>query len=516
LLHQSCSEIAENGLPEVHGVMIRTPVGPFPQKLERLLSDGVATGLTDQELLERFATSRDANGELAFATLVARHAPMVMNVCRRMLRNPADADDAFQATFLVLVRRAGAVRFETSLGPWLYGVSVKVARRAREQSSKRRGVELDENAVQAITGPSSPREHELKMLIDDELSRLPANFRAAIVSCYLEGLTHEEAAVRLRCPVGTVRSRLARGRALLKDRLTRSGVAPEVCRCDPLAILVVSRAHSIVPSQLIDTTARTAARLATGQALAALVPAGLAQLVAGASRTMAILKMTAAASLVIFGGLAAYGAMIFGPQPGDSSASAPVAALRDGGEPAEPLTPEPAAEEQGDDDPMASYRFKIDPNKIREYPELTIRFQDIQLTTGSVAVAPIECQRGTTGAVILGTGKFAFKPKNGKSIEGTFRSVVLRFNPADQPSIIPAERGKLVKDFGAFEMSRHILAGVFDHCYHRGDSEVLIPAKGAIAAMLFSKDHGDLLISEAGKEMTAFNFTSRKMLYQSK
>ena len=131
--------------------MMRMPSGSPPRELRSLFGDGVATGLTDQELLERFASCRDEAGEFAFATLVARHGPMVMNVCRRMLRNPADADDAFQATFLVLVRRAGAVRVGTSLAPWLYGVSVRVARRAREQGSRRRGVEFDERSAETIT-----------------------------------------------------------------------------------------------------------------------------------------------------------------------------------------------------------------------------------------------------------------------------------------------------------------------------------------------------------------------------
>ncbi len=115
-------------------MIMRKLVGLPPRELHGLLRDGVATGLTDQELLDRFATCRDASGELAFATLVTRHGPMVMNVCRRILRNPADADDAFQATFLVLVRRAGVVRVGTSLGPWLYGVSVRVARRAANRA----------------------------------------------------------------------------------------------------------------------------------------------------------------------------------------------------------------------------------------------------------------------------------------------------------------------------------------------------------------------------------------------
>src|SRR5579863_249453 len=124
--------------------MTRTPRGLASREFHRLFRDGVVTGLTDRELLERFMTLRGQDGELAFASLVGRHGPMVLNVCRRMLRNPADAEDAFQATFLVLVRKAREIRFEASLGPWLYGVSVRVARRARIVGARRNVVDLDE------------------------------------------------------------------------------------------------------------------------------------------------------------------------------------------------------------------------------------------------------------------------------------------------------------------------------------------------------------------------------------
>ncbi len=302
--------------------MIRAPVSSSPRELQSLLRDGVATGLTDQELLERFARCRDHSGELAFATLVARHGPMVMNVCRRMLHNPADADDAFQATFLVLVRRAGAIRFGTSLGPWLYGVSVRVARRARDQGSRPRVIELNENSAETITEQSSPVDRDLRLAVDEALARLPANFRAAIVSCYLEGLTHEEAAVRLRCPVGTIRSRLARGRALLRDRLERSGLGPDARRYEPLAMLGLDRTRSVAASQLVDITARTAARLAAGQALAAIVPARLAQLVAGACPRMTIFKLTLATTLAAVAGLAVWGAVAVAEQSPDGNAPA--------------------------------------------------------------------------------------------------------------------------------------------------------------------------------------------------
>jgi RNA polymerase sigma factor (sigma-70 family) len=299
-------------------------VGLSARELHSLLRDGVATGLTDQELLERFATCRDDSGELAFATLVARHGPMVMNVCRRMLHNAADADDAFQATFLVLVRRAGAIRFGASLGPWLYGVSVRVARRARDVGSRRRIVELDEELADSITEHGSPTDRDLRIVIDEALVRLPASFRAAIVSCYLEGLSHQEAAVRLRCPVGTIRSRLARGRALLRDRLERSGLGPELRRCEPLAMLGLGRAQSVVSTYLLDTTARTASRLAGGQALAAIVPARLARLVAGVSRNMVIFKLIMTTSLIVVAGLAMWGAVVVAAQaPGTDRAGLP-------------------------------------------------------------------------------------------------------------------------------------------------------------------------------------------------
>jgi hypothetical protein len=175
----------------------------------------------------------------------------------------------------------------------------------------------------------------------------------------------------------------------------------------------------------------------------------------------------------------------------------------------------PAAQAPSDVDPMTSYPFKLDPDKVREYPELTLKFRNFQLSTGPVAVVPIVCERGTTGAMILGNGKFQFKPEKGKSFDGAFRAVVLRFNPADQAAIISLDKGKKVRDVGATEMSRQMLATALRHCYHRGN-EVLIPAKESFAAVLYSKEHGDLLISDAGKEVVAFNFTSRKTLYERK
>jgi len=141
------------------------------REFECLFRDGAATGLTDRELLDRFTTCSDQAGDLAFTTLVARHGPMVWSVCRRMLRNTADAEDAFQATFLVLVRKAGEIRLTASLGPWLHGVSVRVARRVRGSGSRPAFVELDEAIVEsrAELGPRS--DWDVRFTIDEALER---------------------------------------------------------------------------------------------------------------------------------------------------------------------------------------------------------------------------------------------------------------------------------------------------------------------------------------------------------
>jgi len=315
--------------------VMRSPsTSDAPPGLAALLQGGVATGLTDRELLERFATSRDQGGEFAFATLVARHGPMVQSVCRRMLRNPADVEDAFQATFLVLVRRAGSIRLGVSLGPWLHGVSVRVARRARVVGTRRHTVELADEMAANLSERGSRADHDLRLVIDEELARLPESFRAPIVLCHMQGLTHEEAADRLKCPIGTVRSRLARGRALLKSRLQRSGWPTMAGSC---AWPEMNEPPSAVTRQLIDHTVRIASRYAAGQPLAAIVSAGVANLVTGVTRAMTISKLAAMCPLLLFAGLAAFGVSRLAaqtegrklptPQPASPTTASPVSVI---------------------------------------------------------------------------------------------------------------------------------------------------------------------------------------------
>jgi RNA polymerase sigma factor (sigma-70 family) len=225
--------------------------------MDRLFRDGTLTGLGDGQLLERYLTRRD---EDAFEALVDLHGPMVLGLCRRMLRDPRDIEDAFQATFLVLVRKAPAIQDRNLLSNWLYGVAYRVARRARTRTLRRRDRESTVGEVEAAAGPERPERPEFDPTLDQELSRLPEKYRVPLVLCYLRGRTHDQAAEELRCPVGTVRSRLARGRDLLRKRLTRRGFAPTtmaaILGSDPIspARLLVAT----VPPPMAAATVRAA------------------------------------------------------------------------------------------------------------------------------------------------------------------------------------------------------------------------------------------------------------------
>ena len=178
-------------------------------QVQRLFDEGTLTGLTDAQLLERFLSRRD---ESAFAFLVARHGPMVLAVCRGVLKDQNNAEDAFQATFLTLFRKAGGLRSAGSLGSWLYRVAYRIALRANAVAARRRERPIEEvimTAESASTGEAGiDREH--LPIIHAEIDRLPEKYRAPIALCYLEGRSYEQAAHQLGWPIGTVGSRIAR------------------------------------------------------------------------------------------------------------------------------------------------------------------------------------------------------------------------------------------------------------------------------------------------------------------
>jgi RNA polymerase sigma factor (sigma-70 family) len=280
------------------------------REISTLFRDGLTTALTDQELLARFLDYRGEGGEAAFATLVMRHGPMVLGTCRQILRDSADADDAFQATFLVLVRRAGSIRFGTSLGPWLHGVSVKVARRVGNVRSRRKYLPLDDAVEEVLAARRGTGiTPDVRLTINEALSRLPVRYRDAIEVCYLEGMTHEEAATRLRCPVGTVRSRLARGRAMLRNGLASSGMIAKGMGRSWDDLLDAVSTKCVVESRLMEMTTRAAAGVVAGQSITEVVPGGIAVIVTGVLRMMLITRYVVVASVLACTGLTGWGAL---------------------------------------------------------------------------------------------------------------------------------------------------------------------------------------------------------------
>jgi RNA polymerase sigma factor (sigma-70 family) len=192
--------------------------------LQALFRDGSMASWTDGQLMAQTLGDGDAR-EAAFRALVIRHGPMVLGVCRRILDDPHAAEDAFQATFLVLVKKARTLRDRDRVTSWLYGVAQRVARKAKAESARRRVVES--RLVPAVVqGAGDHAQAELRAVIDEEIGRLPERYRLPLILCHLEGMRHHEAAERLGCPVGTVESRLSRARDQLRARLVRRGLAP--------------------------------------------------------------------------------------------------------------------------------------------------------------------------------------------------------------------------------------------------------------------------------------------------
>ena len=216
----------------------------------------------DADLLGRFARDRDA---AAFEALIGRHGPMVLGVCRRILRRGPDADDAFQATFLLLVQRAGSLRQPEQLGPWLYGVACRTALKARSRAARQPlPLPADGPEAPAAAGPSA----ELAAVLDAAVRGLPAKYREPVVLCYLQGLTNAQAAEQIGCPPGTVATRLARARARLRARLSRYAFqAPAAL----LAGAFAAPAGAALPAGLVGGTVRLTRGAAVPPAVAGLI-----------------------------------------------------------------------------------------------------------------------------------------------------------------------------------------------------------------------------------------------------
>jgi RNA polymerase sigma factor (sigma-70 family) len=300
--------------------MPASPADRVVQQIRRLvLRDGGE--LTDGQLLESFVAQRD---EVAIEALIHRHAPLVWGVCRRLLQNGQDAEDAFQATFLVLIRKASSIVPREMVANWLYGVAQQTASKARERACKRRA---REQQVMAVPEPETAPENrdlwlDLQPVLDRELSGLPAKYRMPIVLCDLEGKPRKEAARQLGWLEGTLSGRLARARKLLADRLTRRGVALSV---GALGVALSQQAAAAsVPVQLLIATVETANLVAAGQPGA--VPPGAAALCEEVMKSMFMTKCKMVAAAVVTLAVVSTGVGVLLPSAAAGLAQAPPAA----------------------------------------------------------------------------------------------------------------------------------------------------------------------------------------------
>jgi RNA polymerase sigma factor (sigma-70 family) len=263
--------------------MLRHPLSKLVQHLRIAASKHNAAGVTDGELLDRFVRHKE---ESAFEALMCRHGSMVLGVCRRVTGNAHDAEDAFQATFLVLVRKASSVRPRDQVGHWLYGVAYRTALEAKRLAAKRRAKE-----AKVMPRSETPEDvwADLRPLLDKEINRLPDKHRAVLVLCDLEGKSRKEAAEQLRVPEGTVASRLARARAMLAKRLVRYGGA--VTSGGLAVVLPQNGTAAVVPTCLLGSTMNAVAAVAAGEAAAEAISAKVAALTQGVMKAMLLSKI---------------------------------------------------------------------------------------------------------------------------------------------------------------------------------------------------------------------------------
>ncbi len=289
--------------------------------LSTLFHLGKIGDLSDRQLLERFATGEGEPADLAFKAILERHGPMVLRACKALLRDPNDAQDAFQATFLVLLRKSRDLWVHDSLGPWLHRVARRTA--ARAQAIARRRRECERKAALSRSAPHDRAGHDTRSsVLHDEIDRLPEPLRVLVVLCHLEGQTQELAARTLSLPVGTVKSRLHRARDRLRGRLSQRGVG-----CPGSLLTPDTPSHpadSIHPLPLCSSALRAAAQAGLSpDGRDTLVSARAVHLFEETIKTMFLTRIKIGAALVLLAGCIAWGASSVlrsktpaGPAPG--------------------------------------------------------------------------------------------------------------------------------------------------------------------------------------------------------
>jgi RNA polymerase sigma factor (sigma-70 family) len=271
-----------------------TGIGSLLGQLSRLVGLAGVADASDAQLLEQFVQRHD---QAAFAGLIERHGPMVWNVCRRLLAREADAEDAFQATFLVLLRKARSIRKSASLGSWLYGVAYRVACQARLACQRRRTF-LQELQAMATSDPPPEEPHaDVRALLDEELNKLPGKYRSPLVLCYLQGKTNEQAARELGWPTGSMSRRLSKARELLRARLVRRGLT---LSAGTWAVLLAEQARAApLPAALVLRTSQAMLGVGAGAGFSAAVLSLAERMIR--SMMLARLKLTASVLLVLIG-----------------------------------------------------------------------------------------------------------------------------------------------------------------------------------------------------------------------
>jgi RNA polymerase sigma factor (sigma-70 family) len=275
--------------------MNETPLEPLVRRLRRLVEALPTRSFSDAQLLEQFVRTRD---EAAFTGLMCRHGGLVWHVCRQILHQEQDAEDAFQACFLVLALKAASLHREQGLANWLYGVAYRVAMNAKRKATRRQAHESRKAAVAPRTLPDALALQELQSVLHEEINRLPQKYRVTLVLCGLEGKSKSEAARELGWKEGTVSGRLARARQMLAGRLARRGVLLSAAWA--ATTVGAESGAAVIPATLVQTTAEAARQLAAGQALTrGIVSNPVATLVKEALKTLSTTKLKLALTLIL-------------------------------------------------------------------------------------------------------------------------------------------------------------------------------------------------------------------------
>ena len=471
----------------------RAPLG-----LRTLHAAGTLGALGDARLLERFLEHEGPDREDAFAVLVHRHGPSVIGICRRMLGGPAnalaDADDAFQAVFLVLARKAGSLRRVDDLGPWLRAVAVRVSQEARRRSAKLRSREggrlVDFPAAAAI----DPDLFELRAFLDEELQRLPRRYREPLRLCELEGATRHDAARRLGIPEGTLSTRLARGRVMLRDRLTRRGVA-----VGALGAMFPAPAKAGSLGALADASTRLALKFAARDAAAGSVPATVASLAEGALlmiQTAKLKTILLAASALVVACLAA--GLVAGraspPAEAPAKLVAQAAEPPKGEKPSEPLQARGVVVDEAGN-PVAGAEVRVD--AFRPYERLGVTGPDgafaIPARGDSLSYRPI-LVRVDDGRK-LGVFQYGYNLSRAES-EAAVRIIA---KPSREVAVHVADAGKapiegaVVEVVGDYSAVAHATTGA------DGTAKLSVPIDSKVSWIVAKKEAVGFDYAELGK-----------------